>query len=80
VSIKKAILSRITPDGLGYLVDKNSHKIFYFTFDKIPNYRGESTTELGLTKGDDISYEADEDGQVTKVLIPNRTAKKVLAW
>ncbi|USX21037.1 hypothetical protein NHH82_02385 [Oxalobacteraceae bacterium OTU3REALA1] len=80
MSTKKAILSRITPDGLGYLVDKNSHKIFYFTFDKIPNYRGESTTELGLTKGDDISYEADEDGQVTKVLIPNRTAKKVLAW
>lgn len=80
MSIKKAILSRITPDGLGYLVDKNSHKILYFTFDKIPNYRGESTAQLGLAKGDDVSYEADEDGQVTKVLIQHRDAKKALAW
>jgi hypothetical protein len=80
MSINEAILSRITPDGLGYLVDKNSRQIFFFTFDKIPNYRGESTSALGLAKGDDVSYEADANGQVTKVFVPVRNAKKVLAW
>ncbi|RSZ59827.1 hypothetical protein HF313_13930 [Massilia atriviolacea] len=80
MSAKKAILSRITPDGLGYLVDKRSHEIFHFTFDKIPNYRGESTEQLGLVKGDDVSYESDDDGQVTKVIIPIRSSKKMFAW
>ncbi len=80
MSIKKAILSRITPDGLGYLVDKKSLQVYYFTFDKLPNYRGESTEELNLSRGDEVSYEADDKGQVTKVFAPVRSQKNVFAW
>ena len=80
MSTKTAILSRVTPDGLGYLVDKSTGQILHFTFDKIPNYRGESTAQLGLAEGDDVTYEADDSGQVAKVFIPLRSARKVLAW
>ncbi len=80
MSTRKAILSRVTPNGLGYLVDKNSRQILHFTFDKIPDYRGESTAQLGLSEGDDVLYEADENGQVAKVFIPLRSARKAFAW
>lgn len=80
MSVKKAILSRVTRDGLGYLVDKDSRRILHFTFDKIPNYRGQSKEQLGIAKGDDVSYETGSDGQVTTVLIDVRENKKAFAW
>ena len=80
MSSKHAILSRVTPDGLGYLIDSSTRQVLHFTFDKIPNYRGQSTAELGISRGDDVEYEADENGQVTKVVIGIRPQKRLLAW
>jgi len=79
-SVKRAILSRVTPDGLGYLVDTSTKRIFHFTFDKIPNYRGQSTAQLGIARGDDVEYEADDRGQVTKVVIGSKPHKRAFAW
>jgi hypothetical protein len=80
MSFRKAILSRVTKDGLGYLVDKSSRQTLYFTFDKIPNYRGQSLSQLGIARGDDVTYEADEGGQVTSVLIPSKPHRKMFAF
>lgn len=77
---KKAILSRVSQDGLGYLMDRTTRKVLHFTFDKIPNYRGESIAQLGICKGDEVTYEADEAGRVTKVFIQTRLPRKIFAW
>jgi hypothetical protein len=77
----KAILSRVTQDGLGYLVDKDSHKVFAFTFDKISNYKGQTTTELGISAGSPVTYDIDGLGHVVKVEIAAPQPKKrAFAW
>ena len=58
-NLHHAIVSRTTPNGFGYIVDKNSGKEFSFTFDKIKNYRGESAKELGLLPGVVVHYQQD---------------------
>ena len=80
MSKKEAILARITPDGLGYLLDKSSEQIVHFTFDKIPNYRGQALTEIAASRGDDVTYETDAQGHVVKVFLPLTAQKKIFAW
>jgi hypothetical protein len=77
----KAVLSRITRDGVGYLVDQGSHKVFTFTFDKIPNYRGQSAAELGIAAGSPVTYDLDNSGYVSKVQLTQPAKKRwTLAW
>lgn len=64
---QKAIFSRVTGDGVGYLVDEGSNKTFTFTFDKIPNYRGQSPKELGISAGAPVTYDLDNAGHVSRV-------------
>lgn len=66
-AIHDGILSRVTKDGVGYLVDQGSQKVFTFTFDKIANYRGESASELGLAAGVIVTYDLDKFGRVGEV-------------
>ena len=77
---KQAILSRISPEGLGYLLDKNSNAVIPFTVNKIPNYRGEPVTQIAPTRGDQVDYETDTSGQVVKVFLPISAQKKKFAW
>lgn len=79
-NVKPAVLARVTPDGLGYLVDKTTRRMFYFTFDKIPNYRGQTLAQLGISRGDDVQYEADDMGQVTRVVIGQKPHKRIFSW
>jgi len=44
----KGVLSRVSEDGIAYLVDQESARTFPFTFDKISGYRGEPARKLGL--------------------------------
>lgn len=76
---KQAILSGISPDGLGYLLDKNTKDVVYFTFDKIPNYHGQSVNEINANRGDEVDYETDVRGQVVKVFL-SIGQKKRFAW
>lgn len=66
---KKAVLSRVTENGLGYLVDQGSLRVFAFTFDKIPGYRGQSRVELGLKPGRIVNYDVDDKGFVAAVTL-----------
>ena len=70
------ILSRVTEDGVGYLVDQKSKNVFPFTFDKILNYRGEAPSKLGLAAGAAVTYDLDGMGQIAKVTIKAQEKKK----
>lgn len=71
-----AILSRVTDNGLGYLVDKVTKKVLLFTFDKLPSYKGETVSQLGLKAGSPVNYALDDEGTVIAVNVITRQAKK----
>lgn len=66
---KKATLSRITENGLGYLVDQADHRVLAFTFDKIPGYHGQTREKLGLKPGQVVDYDTDDEGYVAEVIL-----------
>lgn len=66
------VISRVTENGLGYLVDQATHQVLPFTFDKIPSYKGETVSELGLKAGSVVQYDVGRDGTVAMVIIPRR--------
>lgn len=66
------VISRVTENGLGYLVDQTTHQVLPFTFDKIPSYKGETVSELGLKAGSVVQYDVGRDGTVALVIIQNR--------
>lgn len=70
--IRTALLGRVTERGLGYIVDDSTGNTFAFTFDKFPNYKGESARELGLTQGSKVTFELDDSGMVKKVSPPEK--------
>lgn len=70
-----SVISRVTDNGLGYLVDQATREVLPFTFDKIPRYRGESVSEMGLKADSVVQYDVGGDGTVASVIISEPRAK-----
>lgn len=77
---KQAILSRISPDGLGYLLDEKSGAVLPFTVDKIPDYRGQPVMQIEAKRGDEVDYETNVVGDVVRVFLRISDHKKRFAW
>jgi hypothetical protein len=58
--------------GYGVVCQDGTDKKFFFTFDKIPGYRGESLKELPLQEGTHVSFIAHQ--QVITRLEPSTEA------
>lgn len=69
------VISRVTDNGLGYLIDQATHEVLPFTFDKIPRYKGETVSELGLKAGSLVQYDVGGDGTVASVIISKPRAE-----
>jgi hypothetical protein len=55
------IVRRIHEAGLCYIQEEGTDRALAFTFDKIRNYRGESSFDLGLSVGSHVSFTATGD-------------------
>ena len=55
----KGVVVRVTPEGLGIVKDDATGDIYYFTFDKLPGYRGESAKEAGVKVGSHAVFATD---------------------
>ena len=53
------VVARVTPSGLGIVKDDATGDSYYFTFDKIPGYRGEPAKEAGIKVGSEASFTTD---------------------
>jgi len=73
----KGVLSRVSEDGIAYLVDQESARTFPFTFDKISGYRGEPARKLGFVAGAAVGYGLDANGHVEEVALMPQPKK---AW
>jgi hypothetical protein len=67
---KKGKVSRILPDGYGYVQsDENDiSQQYVFSFRAIPNYRGESVRELNLHSGTPVAFVAN-GSKIERILI-----------
>ena len=76
--IRQGTLGRITDNGLAYVTDCESDKTYCFTFDKFPNYRGESVKSLGAKLGCAVTFELDGENRVCFVSRPVKDKPSVL--
>ena len=53
---RTGVVVRLTPGGMGIVKDDETGHAYYFTFDKIPGYRGESAREVGLRVGSHATF------------------------
>ncbi len=56
---RTGIVVQVTPSGLGIVKDDATGHAYYFTFDKIPGYRGESAKEAGVKVGSHAIFATD---------------------
>ena len=76
--IRQGTLGRVTDNGLAYVTDRESGKTYCFTFDKFPNYRGESVHMLGAVPGCAVSFELDGENRVCFVSRPVKDKSSLL--
>jgi hypothetical protein len=60
---RKGTIVLLSQSGVGLVQLEDSKKVFIFTFDKIPGYRGESVRELGargVREGQTVVFDADK--------------------
>jgi len=62
------VIVRLDRHGLAILETKENGRAYPFTFDKIRSYRGQSPREMGLRRGAQVKFVAD-DGKIKDVEI-----------
>ena len=63
------VVVRVTPGGLGVVKDDATGDPYYFTFDKIPGYRGESAEEAGIKVGSHASFSTEPDSAAVATIM-----------
>lgn len=67
---RTGVVVRITPGGTGIVRDDATRHAYYFTFDKIPGYRGESAKEAGIEVGSHATFVTEVGSTaVTQIMI-----------
>ncbi|GEM_PF-3560925 len=54
-------VTRIMPDGFGFLTEEGTNRQYVFSLKAIPDYRGESLRELNLRAGTHVKFTVEGD-------------------
>ena len=74
---RQGTIVRVSADGTGVVTDASSGRSYYFTFDKIRGYRGESLRALALKAGSRVRYVAEIENHDTQEIVEIEAAVPV---